>query len=78
MAKIDRQSGVVLGAALRQLRKRLGLTQVEVGKLAGLTQRAVSHLERGGRGGRAETWERILGALGLDAASAGPIGEGKP
>jgi transcriptional regulator with XRE-family HTH domain len=78
MARHDQQFGVALGAALRQLRKRLGLSQAEVGKLAGLSQRAVSHLERGGRAGRAATWERILGALGLDAASAGLIGEGKP
>jgi transcriptional regulator with XRE-family HTH domain len=77
MVRDDKQSGVARGAALRQLRQRLGLTQAEVGRFAGLDQRSVSRLERGQRTGRAATWDKIQGALGFTDAVDSLIREGK-
>lgn len=53
-----------IGAAVRNRRQRLGLTQAEVAELAGTTQSRVSQVERGGAG-HVVTVVSIASVLGL-------------
>ncbi len=53
--------------ALRSLRRARALNQAGLALLAGITQREVSHLERGTRHGRAATWRKIAAVLGVHA-----------
>ena len=55
-----------LGRALRELRRRAGLTQVEVGKIIGIRSTFVSLIERGERGMRWHTLRALLRAYGAD------------
>ncbi|WP_067668993.1 helix-turn-helix domain-containing protein [Nocardia miyunensis] len=54
-----------LGAAVRDLRERTGLTQVELADRAGLKQPAVARLEAGGTMPTIPVLERIAEALGV-------------
>lgn len=40
-------SGETLGEAVTRMRKQRGLTQIALGKLAGLTNQTISEIERG-------------------------------
>ena len=57
------------GEALRRARLAAGMTQAELGRLAGLTDGQVSRLESGARDGTLDTWRRICAAVGLDPAA---------
>jgi transcriptional regulator with XRE-family HTH domain len=57
---------VILGATIRTLRERAGLTQEEFGARAGMSATYLSQLENGHRGIRWATVMRILRALDLD------------
>ena len=54
-----------VGARIRQARVRKGLTQVETGKLVGLTDAAVRLYELGMRTPSGESLERIADTLGV-------------
>jgi transcriptional regulator with XRE-family HTH domain len=56
----------ILGAALRTLRERAGLTQEQFGERAGMDATYLSQLENGHRGIRWATVMRMLRALNLD------------
>ena len=51
------------GANLRKARRRKGVTQEELGFLAGLHRTEISLLERGGREPRLTTLVKLAGAL---------------
>jgi len=55
----------ILGAALRALRERAGLTQEQFGERAGMDATYLSQLENGHRGIRWATVMRMLRALDL-------------
>ena len=60
------QAGLSFGGLLRRLRDDAGLTQDELAGAAGVSQRAVSDLERGiNRTARKDTAVLLAGALGL-------------
>ena len=64
---MDGQDGLGFGGLLRRLRDEAGLTQEELAEAAGVSQRAVSDLERGiNRTARKDTALLLAGALGLD------------
>ena len=54
-----------LGAALRRMRKKNGLTQGDLGALVNRRQATISTLE-GGQGGTLETLLAVLSALDLE------------
>jgi transcriptional regulator with XRE-family HTH domain len=56
----------ILGAALRALRERAGLTQEQFGERAGMDATYLSQLEHGHRGVRWATVMRMLRALDFD------------
>ena len=59
-----------LGTALRTARKRLGLTQAQVGERAGLSQTFVSQAERQqGQDASIETWAALAAAVGHQLAA---------
>ncbi len=61
------QTGLRFGGLLRQLRDEAGLTQDELADAAGVSQRAISDLERGiNATARKDTAVLLAGALGLD------------
>ena len=51
---------------LREIRKKAGLKQSEVAKLAGISQEQYSGIETGVRGVRVPTAKKIAVALGFD------------
>ena len=53
-----------LGAAIRQARKRRGLTQTQLATLLGIRQAGISDMERGSTGVAVGTILRTLAALG--------------
>ena len=55
-----------LGAALRKERKRIGLSQTDVGRSVGIDQPTVSRVEKGNPGTELGTLFRLLAALGLE------------
>lgn len=60
------QSPVALGRAIRDARRRKGLTQRQVADLAGIGQPTVSNAERGVTHVSLSTLVRILATLGLE------------
>jgi HTH-type transcriptional regulator/antitoxin HipB len=52
-----------IGVALRELRRRQGLTQAELGRRVGLDQKRVSLVENGSPNSRLDTLFRLLSAL---------------
>jgi transcriptional regulator with XRE-family HTH domain len=50
---------------LRDIRLKKGLTQVELGKLIGLTKKAVWAIEHGRSQGSVGAWDRLEKALGV-------------
>lgn len=68
---MGRLSTETLGDLLRGYRTRAGLTQAALAEKAGLSEQAISMLERGSRKRpRTETLQAIAAALGLDSESA--------
>jgi tetratricopeptide (TPR) repeat protein/transcriptional regulator with XRE-family HTH domain len=68
---VGRLSTETLGDLLRGYRTGAGLTQAALAEKAGLSEQAISMLERGSRKRpRTETLQAIAAALGLDAESA--------
>ncbi|HUZ19766.1 MAG TPA: helix-turn-helix transcriptional regulator [Acidimicrobiales bacterium] len=64
-------------------RRKLGLTQRELADAAGLTQQAVSYIERGGGVPRFTTMVRLARALGTTVESLfplerAPLADGEP
>jgi HTH-type transcriptional regulator/antitoxin HipB len=55
-----------LGSALREERKKIGLSQAEAGKSVGVDQATVSKVEQGNSGTRLDTLFRLLAALDLE------------
>lgn len=60
-----RLSAVLFGAELRRARDRAGLTQTELGVLAGLSKNGVYALEKGRRSPNLETILRLCEGLSL-------------
>jgi len=56
-----------IGKAIKVLRKQKQLSQEELARTAGVTQAALSHIERGKRPGEA-TLEKISAALGVSVS----------
>ena len=54
-----------LGAFLRDVRKKQGLTQTELGRRVGLDQKKISLLENGNPNCRIDSLFRLLSALGV-------------
>ncbi len=54
------------GNALRRARKRLGLSQGDLGEKAGLRQSTISDIERGNAGAKLDTILQLLAALDLE------------
>jgi HTH-type transcriptional regulator / antitoxin HipB len=54
-----------IGATLRDLRKRRGLSQAELGRRVGLDQQKVSLIENGNPNTRLDSLLRLLSALGV-------------
>jgi len=59
------QDQLVLGRALRALRKRVGITQEQLAERLGVDPTFVGRLERGQRGAHWRTIRRILAALDM-------------
>lgn len=57
------QDQLILGRALRALRKRAGITQEQLAERLGVDPTFVGRLERGQRGAHWRTIRRILAAL---------------
>ena len=57
------QDQIILGHALRSLRKRAGMTQEQVAERLGVDPTFVGRLERGQRGAYWRTIRRILAAV---------------
>jgi transcriptional regulator with XRE-family HTH domain len=57
---------VALGRALKQLRRKAGLTQVQVAEIVGIRSTFVSLIERGERGMRWHTLQAFLRAYRAD------------
>ena len=55
-----------LGAILRQRRKELGMTQVQLAQACKCSPRFVSELERGTAGGNIKQVIRVCRAVGID------------
>ena len=60
------RSAEQLGAALKRLRKKVGLSQIALGKKAGLRQGTVSKVENGAKNTEIATIYSICAALGLE------------
>lgn len=54
-----------MGNRVRFIRRMLDLTQQQVAKAAGISQPYLHDIERGNRGARPETWQRIADVLGV-------------
>jgi transcriptional regulator with XRE-family HTH domain len=61
------QDQLILGQALRALRKRAGMTQEQVAERLGVDPTFVGRLERGQRGAHWRTIRRILAAVDASA-----------
>lgn len=61
------QDQIILGHALRALRKRAGMTQEQVAEKLGVDPTFVGRLERGQRGAHWRTIRRILAAVDAGA-----------
>lgn len=59
-------SPAVLGVVLREARKQKGMNQTEAGRLVGIEQPTISHVEHGRPGTRLDTLFRLLAALELE------------
>lgn len=59
----DERFAEVFGRNLTRCRERLGITQEDLGFLAGLHRTAVGQLERGDRVARTDTLVRLCGSL---------------
>jgi transcriptional regulator with XRE-family HTH domain len=64
------------GDLLKTARSRAGLTQLELGKRAGVTQAAISRIEDEEVSPRFDTLERLLDACGFSIEIAPRLGEG--
>jgi transcriptional regulator with XRE-family HTH domain len=58
-----------VGEGLQSLRKQHGLTQAEIAERAGLSNDAVSRIERGDREARLGTLERLASVLGVEVVA---------
>jgi transcriptional regulator with XRE-family HTH domain len=61
-----------VGAKLRDLRRQLGLTQVELARRAGTSQAAISAYEAGAKTPSLATLERLAAAMGAEVDLVGP------
>jgi HTH-type transcriptional regulator / antitoxin HipB len=64
-----------LGIMLRDLRKKQGLTQTELGRRVGLDQKKVSLIENGNPNVRLDTLFRLLSSLGYGMALQAKMAE---
>ncbi|MFN0023642.1 MAG: helix-turn-helix domain-containing protein [Parvularculaceae bacterium] len=55
-----------VGAILRRRRRRLGLSQAELGERAGVRQATISSLESGEQGARLKTVCDVMSVLGVE------------
>ncbi len=67
LARTPRQ----LGAVIRRARKRSGLSQSDLGELAGFRQETISLIETGNAAARLDTILAVLTALDLEFQIAG-------
>jgi transcriptional regulator with XRE-family HTH domain len=54
---------MTIGSRIKELRKKEGLTQTEVGDKVGVHYQAVQHWEKGRNAPRGEQWEKLATAL---------------
>lgn len=55
-----------IGNAIRRVRKKMGMSQSELGELTGLRQATISQIEKGHPAAKMETILGILSALNLE------------
>ena len=55
-----------IGNAIRRVRKKMGMSQSELGELTGLRQATISQIEKGHPAAKIETVLGILSALNLE------------
>jgi transcriptional regulator with XRE-family HTH domain len=60
---------MTIGENLRKIRKRRGLDQVELARLAGVAQPSISLLETGRRGAQTRTLQKLADALNVPVAA---------
>lgn len=65
-ASLSMRSQVSSGSLLREARRRAAMSQVELGKRAGVTQSVISAYESGSRQPSLVTLERLVAATGLE------------
>lgn len=58
---------------VHQRRTELGITQVQLARIAGVTQQAISRLERGEVAPRIRTMRAVAGALGTTVEALFPM-----
>lgn len=61
--------GSEIGRKIRDARRAIGMTQLELATATGIRRPNVARLERGGNTPTIETLQRVAGALGLSVAS---------
>ena len=66
-----------LGAIIQCERLRQGITQAELGSLAGTQQKTISAIENGSQGTKLETLLRVIATLDLDIRIVPRRTEGK-
>lgn len=57
---------VVLAKQLRDARKKVGLTQKELGEMIGVTRQRITRIESGSQNVTVETLQKLAGALDYD------------
>ena len=62
------QTATTAGDRIRRTRRNLGLTQTELGELAGVVPSTISQIETGERQGHPATLKAIADALGCTVA----------
>ncbi len=71
IAKVERQMGsrLLIARNVLRLRARIGITQTELARRAGMAQPRIAEIEAGGVNTTVDTLDKLAIAFGVDAAS---------
>lgn len=64
-----------MASTLKEHRERLGLTQLQVARMSGLTERTIRLLENGQRVPKLSTARAIADAIGVTVEALFPVGD---